>query len=873
MYILGLNLGHDPSAVLIDFDGRVLSGIHEARITRNKKERRFPFNSIRYVLQEANLNPEDISEVAYTNYDEDKLSNIRDKYLGGIGQYSLTCFDLLKQNIAALGLSNANLRRINHHHAHACSAFYASSMTAEYIVTCDGFGDGESLTIRKISNGKVQTAPDVSLNLTSSLGLLYQYVTGALGFSMLAEEWKLLGLENEGDFTQVETIFADLINFDEDGFSWNVAKLEPWLTSSAHEQVPMSIANALRLYLEYSCPKYDKKDIAAGVQKLTERALLSVLGVHLNVKPSIVALGGGLFLNVRLNRIISELPSVKDIFIFPAAGDGGNAIGSALACLQALKEKLPILEFSNICWGRDYSYKYDEVLRKRHVAYRVEKDIKVLVDNIKNGRVVALFSEGSEHGPRALLNRSFVCSAHSKRATEQLNSALNRDFFMPFGCTLLASEFEEYVSPSSMGNCMNYMLIAPQVNDIFAQKFPAVCHSTREGGWSTRPQLIYPTDGWKFELLSELKRVTGSSVVINTSFNLHGEPIVESPEDAINTFFSANIAHSSLMLGNNYIQLEDNKNLTSPIDNTHSNALNSVSPRRRLETVFVSFSKKACLSESLKASLLEINAEIVECQMNDSNRDKSAFLLSGTEITRLVLGWKNKLTDELKSGVHVCVNKLEFIDVSAQLGINYGALDYNYYGNLLIESELDAINSLHSQLVRNSKLSLAGIILPIEQLLNENSALGKAKTSIATVFGTKVIDKRTNGSVFIYSPFGLAFLHDLIRECELDIELNNWLAVREKGAILVFAPDSSREDFWLEDITHFCQFGLDGLVFNSPRYSVIQTKKLFELAKEFHLSSIGGSENTLCQADSALYGCQNMALERFVNRFPGIEIR
>lgn len=872
MYILGINLGHDPSAVLIDSDGKVLSGIHEARITRNKKERSFPSKSISYVLNESDVDPKKITIVAYTNYDADSLRNVRDKYLGGIGQQSQSYLDILKNKISTFGLESAVLQRINHHHAHACAAYYSSSSTAEYIVTCDGFGDGESITIRKVQQGRVLEIPEVSYKLTSSLGLLYQYVTGALGFSMLAEEWKLLGLENDGDFTKVEEIFGDLIVCDEKGFQWNADKLKPWLETSEEQTSAMAIANALRLYLEYSCPKYSKNDVAAGVQKLTEDLIVSLLNKHLKDEPSTVALGGGLFLNVRLNRVISELSYVKDIFIFPAAGDGGNAIGSAFACLQSKKGLFPKTQFSNIFWGKDYVQECNEILRAKNINYLDFDNNANLVNEIDKGNVVALFSGGSEHGPRALLNRSFICSAHSKYATDKLNDALNREHFMPFGCTLLASEFEEYVKPLSMGNCMSYMLIAPEVNEDFAKKFPAVCHSTREGGWSTRPQLIYPNDGWKYELLSELKRVTGSSVVINTSFNLHGEPIVESPEDAIKTFFTANIQNSTLLLGDKLISIEQNLHLVQEGKCINSKALDTIGPRRRFETVFISLSGRKEPVDMLKLSLLAINCKVKYLELID-NKNNYVALLQGTEITRVIISWKDRLVSELKENVYICLSKADFIDKVNKIGIEELKAKYFQYSDLLIHCDLTDVELLSRKLVVESKLSLAGIIIPIKQLVIGTINNDLLATGIASVFGTRMVDKRFSGEMFIYSPFGLSSLCELVSDCEVDIESNNWLAVREKGAILVYSPAVDREGTWLEDIKYFSTFGIDGIVFNAPYFSIEQTRVLFQIAKKLNLSSIGGNIGEYLGDGDSQYGCQNINLERFINRFPGLEVR
>lgn len=277
MLILGLNIGHDPSAVIINSQGEVLSAIHEARITRNKKERSFPFKSILYVLESSEVSPDEISHVAYSNYEEDHLSSVRDKYLCGMASLDLDVNELILHSIKSIGITKASINKVNHHFSHACAAHFSSNSESTLIVTCDGFGDNESLTIRRPLCEVVPEIPLISHGITSSLGLLYQYVTGALGYSMLAEEWKLLGLENKGNPSKVSSIFDDLLIIDNQEVSWNLQKLKNWLPSELDKYDDMLVARALRLYLEYSCKQYKIEDVAAGVQNLVESTILGII--------------------------------------------------------------------------------------------------------------------------------------------------------------------------------------------------------------------------------------------------------------------------------------------------------------------------------------------------------------------------------------------------------------------------------------------------------------------------------------------------------------------------------------------------------------------------------------------------------------------
>lgn len=833
-YILGLNLGHDPSAAIVDRNGNVLSAILESRLSRFKKERRFPHRAIRYVIHQAGINASKISVVTYCNYQKNETSLIRTKYLASVGSLTASSTELIQNAVSSLNIFPESISRIDHHFAHACVARISSPHRDLTVITGDGFGDDISFTIRKIKDGNVPESVDFSLGVDSSLGLIYQYLTGAIGFSMLSEEWKILGLENSGVPENLGNEISDLLIKKNNTYIWNTKTLSPFLNSDAPSiQEKM---RALRLYFVYLNSKYDSKDLCAAVQDLVEKTVLELIDLHLDT-PQNIAVGGGLFLNVKLNRLLLNHKKVKDIRAFPCSGDGGLSIGSALGYLNKRKDH-SFSKYFNINFFSSHEYDYDPINNNLEICSKHNSDDSLheeIVQLINANKIVWLCKGGSEYGPRALLNRSIICKANILEITSKLNNILERDFFMPFGCSILEEEFKEVCQYSQNENLSSYMMIALMVTDEFANSFPAVVHAQREGGYSTRAQVVNKEDGWKYALLSKLKDVCGTSTILNTSFNKHGEPIVETSTDAIKTFVECADEDCFLVIGRNIY-----KKSSQTIKIKKSMVKK---PRKGSESTVLVLANDGHTTLNYVLSALEkTHIKIDEIKEVDNNR--FAFFCRGIEANRVV-----KDTFEYCAKVNNVTVLSTYNDYKNIINENSLQLEhykYYYYANLCMD--IKELSEMKKDTKMFGSISLIGLVSDNFSGVNIEKVRKDLETTV--VFGKKIKIKGVSTSLLAYSPTSSNESEKLI---DLPYSIDSFYEARriaESGYVTALLPDETDGD---EIFPLLKQCKKNGVDFIFTEYDSINNS-LSHLIKDYfadsHINFIGGG-------NGFRYGCHN----------------
>jgi len=443
----------------------------------------------------------------------------------------------------AIGVDESKIIFLDHHQAHAYSpCFNLDPNKKTLIFTLDGEGDYFSGSVNIYHQGKLETISTISR--FNSLGGLYSEVTGFLGMKPNEDEYKVMGLAPYAKIksSQVERIyqkFKNLIYLDE------------------NLEIKSKIPSGLFGYYLFEQINYERFDnVAAALQSFLEEIVIRwVSGWIKKTDIHEIALSGGVFMNVKLNQKISELDEVKSIFVMPSAGDESLVFGCMFYGYKEYcdKNKLPFSPqpFTDLYLGRNFKdEEIEEFLQNSEdiKKYKIEKltDVEaVVVDLLAKNQIVALFSGAMEWGARALGNRSILANPSSRESVMIINEMIkNRDFWMPFACSVLEEDFDRYFkNPKKI--FAPYMVITFNSTDIAKKELIAGLHAYDFTG---RPQCV--RKDWNpsyHRLISEFKKRTGIGGVLNTSFNLHGEPLVYGPEEALHTFINSGLKY--LVLG------------------------------------------------------------------------------------------------------------------------------------------------------------------------------------------------------------------------------------------------------------------------------------------------------------------------------------
>jgi carbamoyltransferase len=554
LIILGISALDKESTVSILRDGVLTFSLSEERLTREKQQGGFPERSLRAALEFEGLRPEEIEVVAYPFHTwtgeaglilgclksgaagawrvspTDGASGLRHLYyLGRWSGKAILDHGRLQRELAA-GLKRwgfqDRLRRVEHHQSHAASAYYASDFDRALILTVDAYGSGLTTTLSLGDAGRIRRIHEV--RFPHSLGMFYAQITKALGFVPDRHEGKILGLAAYGQ----------------------IGELAAAIRSRFIERDGTFVAPRLfdRQYVAELARHHSREDLAAAWQYTLESVLVRYVRHHLDRhQVDKVALAGGVAANVKLNQRIGEIPGVSRVFIYPAMNDCGTGAGAAMT-IEAESGGLRSSRLRDVFLGPSFAKRdVEAALAGRGLRTRPLSDpAEEIADLLAQGKTVARCAGRMEFGPRALGNRSILYQASDPRANRWLNEKLKRTEFMPFAPATLTEEAHRcYRNLEVAADAARFMTITYDCTDFMKQVSPAAVHV--DG--TARPQLVDGETNPSFHaILTAYHRRTQIPSVLNTSFNIHEEPIVCTPSDAVATFLAGDL---------DYLVLED----------------------------------------------------------------------------------------------------------------------------------------------------------------------------------------------------------------------------------------------------------------------------------------------------------------------------
>jgi len=575
IHILGISAFYHDSAAALIKDGVIVAAAQEERFTRIKHDHAFPVHAVSYCLQTAGIEPEQIDFVVFYDKPLLKFDRLLETYLSyaplGIRSFLMAMPLWLKTKLhlpreIRKALKNRYHKKIaftGHHESHAASAFFCSPFEEAAILTLDGVGEWETAAIGHGRGNKIKLLK--ALHFPHSVGLLYSAFTYFCGFKVNSGEYKLMGLAPYGKPKYTDVIMDHLIDLKEDG---SLAVNMKYFNYC--QGLTMTNGEFDRLF--GGPPRKSEEnitqremDLAASIQQVTEEIMLRMAKTAKELTGSkYLCLAGGVALNCVANGTLLRSGIFEDIFITPAAGDAGGALGSALFVhYQLLNQNRDAPKKDSIrgsLLGPSYSNsEIRNFLDQQKVKYthfeKEEELLRVTAREIANKQVVGWFHGCMEFGPRALGSRSIIGDARSDEMQCQMNMRIKfRESFRPFAPSVLAEDAGKYFD---LDRESPYMLIVADLKkehwnelseeqrklmkhsdlrkrvNVSKSSLPAITHVDM----SARVQTVdEPRHGRYYRLIAEFKRQTGCGVVINTSFNIRGEPIVCTPQDAYRCF-------------------------------------------------------------------------------------------------------------------------------------------------------------------------------------------------------------------------------------------------------------------------------------------------------------------------------------------------
>lgn len=555
MIILGVHFGHDAAACVFE-DGKLLSYCKEERLTRIKNDgAKFDLLSIQEVLEISGkkLHDIDVLSLSRTHLPLTLLKKTHKPFVDAVRRLSGVNRMLSNQMVKLgesseekivdyakllekLGLrSNVKVQFVNHHYSHILGAFAYSDWSSDALyLSCDGGGDNAFYSAYKWDGSKLEclmggdeTLLEKPQKSWASIGRAYSAVTAYLGFTPIKHEGKITGLAAFGK-PIISQDFLDTYILREDGSIDSVFDTEQEWQKWFHDK----------------CRGLSREDLAASIQIATEELVVKWIEILRNLFPaSYLGLSGGVFSNVRLNQKVAEIQGVKEIFVFPAMGDEGLAVGNAIAALYdsgaSLNEYRGRLE--NVYLGRIFSGQdlFDSANKEEFELIESDVPSKLAANLLNEGEVGAIFNGRMEMGPRALGARTILASPENRGINDSLNNRLDRTEFMPFAPYVLDIDLKTVFKVDERTEyACEFMTVTSDVNPEYKDMISAVVHV--DG--TARPQVIKrAVNGLYYDILVDFKELSGRPCLVNTSFNAHEEPIINTPQEALEALRSNRI--------------------------------------------------------------------------------------------------------------------------------------------------------------------------------------------------------------------------------------------------------------------------------------------------------------------------------------------
>ena len=598
-YILGISAFYHDSAAALIKNGEIIAAAQEERFTRKKHDESFPTNAIKYCLAEEKINLTEIDAIVFYEKPFLKFERLLETYVGfapaGFKSFCASVPIWIKEKLFQKNLIFKELKKIDsnfldikkikfsdHHTSHAASAFYPSPFDKSLILTLDGVGEWATTTIGIGENNKIKILQEI--HFPHSIGLLYSAITYYLGFKVNSGEYKVMGLAPYGDPKYEKLILDNLIDLKEDGsFRLNM-KYFNYATG-----LTMTNKNFDLLFgKKRRSPETEKleqfhMDVAASIQVVTEKIVIKICEfIKKEYKIENLCLAGGVALNCVANGKILKNKIFKDIWIQPAAGDAGGSLGAALAYwydeLKNIRESSNIDKMKGSYLGPSFTDEQieNDLEKAGGIFKKIEEDklLQVVSEHLSNGKAVGWFQGRMEFGPRALGNRSILADPRSEKMQKLLNLKVKfRESFRPFAPSILREKVGEYFE---LNYDSPYMLIVSKINkkiqiemneiekklfgieklNVKRSLIPAVTHVD----YSARIQTVHKDTNPKFyRLIERFNNLAGCPILVNTSFNVRGEPIVGSPNDAFRCFMGTDL---DILVIENLILEKSNQNLS-----------------------------------------------------------------------------------------------------------------------------------------------------------------------------------------------------------------------------------------------------------------------------------------------------------------------
>lgn len=582
MYILGISAFYHDSAAALLKDGQLIAASMEERFTRKKHDNRMPIQAIIFCLKQAGITAADIDYVVFYEKPLHKFERIMQTALAtfpnslGVWQEAVLKWMgeklwVKNQIINSLGIDAKKLLFCDHHMSHAASAFFASPFKDAAVLTCDGVGEWSSTTLGKATSywGGETGTNDINMfseqRFPHSLGLLYSVFTAWLGFRVNNGEYKVMGMSPYGTpryMDKIEKVFhlnpsdgSFRLNMDYFSFastadsSFNQKFVDLWGAPRPEESDFFTKETNPERSAEKAAMDLNQHyaDVSATIQQATEDALIAICKhLHKTTGLDNLVMSGGVALNTKANwRLLNETP-FKEIYIQPASGDDGGALGAALWAWHVVLNKPREWVMPHAYWGQSYNEaQIKQTLDENGIKYESfesnpDKMLDVVAEEMTKSKVVGWMQGRYEWGPRALGARSILADPRTDAMKEVVNTKIKfREPFRPFAPVVLRDRALEYFDYADVQTheAPRYMLMVAPVRQEKQHEIQAVVHK----GTGRLQAIERETNPRYYGVIERFGQLTGTPVLLNTSFNLRGEPIVNTPANALNTFMNSDI--------------------------------------------------------------------------------------------------------------------------------------------------------------------------------------------------------------------------------------------------------------------------------------------------------------------------------------------